>query len=771
MAYERTEGLGFTARTARKETSLKNPPIRSGDAARADAWPMVCDWSLLLSSQGYLPTPLRYLGFTGYMVPASCDGFYLMIVGTNMESNTNKKTNILDAKRKCEVVLTDYAKKGNVSDSESVASIMSVSSHESRTSKTGSRFWRKRHIQDTGDGFSSDAAGDETSPCPKARRGRGRPPSTGQYVGLAKAKAELNAAKAEELRLQAEEEMAAETRRNKEARAATFLKASSSARSMVDQDQEYPDLGKLVNDSVETIVKVAKSSGNLKGTYVRALKEAADTIKASFVELRARTITDEVARLEEANTRLSNQLEELRKEMLEMRQLPQQQQSSETPSLNVEEIVRTVMVQCGTMMSARLDGLESRLLPEKRLRPPLAADKRRETMENELTLTVSPSLVAPIPVPKMGPSKKVTEVTAPKPGNDDSALKTKRGKKNKRKGGSQTTPVREEARPAEPAVLPPSEGWVTVTRKKKSHNGTTTGPTPGLRQPQSQPPVKTKKKKRKPRLRPPRSAAVVVTLQPGATEKGASYGAALAQAKSNVDLAGLGITGLRFRTAVTGARIFEIPGSGSGDKADALAAKLREVLNPEDVRISRPTICAEMRISGLDDSVTTGEVIAAISQKGECPGEAVKATEIRRNYAGLGTTIVRCPVTAAKKVVNGGRLLVGWVSARVQLLSQRPLRCYHCLAEGHVHEKCTSEIDRSKLCYRCSKPGHKSAGCSAEPHCALCAASNRPAGHRIGSAACAPPSKKNGEKLAGNRPRPSNSTPSARVGAISMDIQ
>lgn len=33
------------------------------------------------------------------------------------------------------------------------------------------------------------------------------------------------------------------------------------------------------------------------------------------------------------------------------------------------------MIQVGTMMNARLDRLEQRLLPVKRLRPPLAADK------------------------------------------------------------------------------------------------------------------------------------------------------------------------------------------------------------------------------------------------------------------------------------------------------------------------------------------------------------------------------------------------------------
>ncbi|CAH2079558.1 unnamed protein product, partial [Iphiclides podalirius] len=45
------------------------------------------------------------------------------------------------------------------------------------------------------------------------------------------------------------------------------------------------------------------------------------------------------------------------------------------PTLQAEDIARDVLSQVGTLISARFEALEERLLPEKRLRPPLAADR------------------------------------------------------------------------------------------------------------------------------------------------------------------------------------------------------------------------------------------------------------------------------------------------------------------------------------------------------------------------------------------------------------
>ncbi|KOB66289.1 Gag protein [Operophtera brumata] len=106
----------------------------------------------------------------------------------------------------------------------------------------------------------------------------------------------------------------------------------------------------------------------------------------------------------------------------------------------------------------------------------------------------------------------------------------------------------------------------------------------------------------------------------------------------------------RFRQAVTGARMLEVPGEDSGPKADALAAKLRELFDEDILRVTRPVKCAELRVAGLDDSVTETDVMEAIARVGACCPNEVKVAGIRRNAVGLGSAFVRCPVSAAKKV-------------------------------------------------------------------------------------------------------------------------
>lgn len=160
------------------------------------------------------------------------------------------------------------------------------------------------------------------------------------------------------------------------------------------------------------------------------------------------------------------------------------------------------------------------------------------------------------------------------------------------------------------------------------------------------------------KLRHPRSSAVLITLQPEALGKGVTYAKVLAEAKEKIALADCGITGLRFRKGATGARILEVPGASSGAQADALAQKLRETIG-EMAKVSRPTKSAEMRITGMCDSVTPEEVMTAVAHQGGCPRECVKIGSLRCDSWGHSSIWVSCPVAAAKKLGAGGRLLVG----------------------------------------------------------------------------------------------------------------
>jgi hypothetical protein len=251
---------------------------------------------------------------------------------------------------------------------------------------------------------------------------------------------------------------------------------------------------------------------------------------------------------------------------------------------------------------------------------------------------------------------------------------------------------------------------VVKKKNKKDKNHAPKSSAPQLSKPNKSAKGGTEKPKTK--LIPPRTAAVVVTLQPSAIEKGVTYGMVLTKAETEIDLPLLGIESVKFRTAATGARILEISGSQGTTQADQLANKLRDVLDGLAV-ITRPTKCVDLRITGLDDSATKEKIIAAIGKAGGCPDDMLKVGEVRSGPGGLGACIVKCPVTVTKTLLKSGKgrlLLVGWSSALIKTLEARPLRCFRCMGVGHTRPRCPVSVDRTSMCFRCGHEGHKSAG-------------------------------------------------------------
>ncbi|XP_026746996.1 uncharacterized protein LOC113508238 [Trichoplusia ni] len=384
-------------------------------------------------------------------------------------------------------------------------------------------------------------------------------------------------------------------------------------------------LSQLALDGVDLVLKVATKSGSLKGTFTRGLKEAAADIKEAVGVLLNRTASDEVAKLQEENGRLRADLEDLRRQVAA---LSEQQQRRTPPTVAAPVVAPSPAPRPA---SARSDDEVERIVRGGVSAPPpgnppsaLAADARRRTEE------------PPRPAPRQG--KPTGGLKKPGEGAPPSAKPTTAGSKG--------------------------ESWATVVGRKKARKAAKAdsaaarapGPTAKAA---AQPARRTAKGGRKgPAVRAPRSEAVTLTLQPGAAERGVTYQSVIAEAKAKIKLSDLGLQSVTVRQTVTGARLFEVAGaaSGSAEKADALAAKMREVLNPEDVRVSRPVKTAEVRITGLDDSVTPEEVVAAVARSGECPPDRVRAGDIRTDATGLGAVWVRCPVASAKKIALAGEV-------------------------------------------------------------------------------------------------------------------
>ncbi|KAF9803451.1 hypothetical protein SFRURICE_005255, partial [Spodoptera frugiperda] len=291
-------------------------------------------------------------------------------------------------------------------------------------------------------------------------------------------------------------------------------------------------------------------------------------------------------------------------------------------------------------------GIEDRLLPEKRIRPPLAADRAPVAMPAPATVpSTSGQPQAPKPSKGKGKGKK-SQAAAPLAPSASGDAQVELGTVQAAPPLSQQDDVRE------PSATSPTETWTEVVKRGK-------------------------KKKAGVKLAAPRSAAVTVTITPEAAERGETYESVLTRARGFADPIQLGIGPIKCRRTQTGARLFEFPGAAGSQNADLFAAKLREGI-ADVAKVARPVKSATLEVVDLDDSVSVNEVVAAIAAAGGCSVEAVHGRPIRTGRRGLGTTRVDCPVTAAKAVLKRtkGRLLIGFSSAVVRALEEQPLRCF-----------------------------------------------------------------------------------------------
>ncbi|XP_060810018.1 uncharacterized protein LOC132904111 [Amyelois transitella] len=524
----------------------------------------------------------------------------------------------------------------------------------------------------------------------KAAKKGGRPKSTLS----ADARRELVAAKRDE----AEKVKKAET-----------LQATSPA--------DKGTLGDQAATNIKIIREIAAHSGNLKGTFQKGLKDAAASLEKVMSALSSGSTGEETERLREICERMENKISSLEKEMAELRAAVERERRAEFRQEKTEVLQRLILTTMGPVLDARFEGLQDRLLP-------------------------APPLPTPDPKPRKG--------------------KGKRGRKGKGKKGNSAPTAPEPvplatpplssprlanspsyaavtAAPASrPPAPPPAPGPSEVPWKKVPEKGSRRKAAAAAAPPRGNQAAAKKEKGPQPlKLRPPRSAAVVIRLRPDAEKRGATYGQVMDLAMGKVDLGALGIPGVKFKKAATGARILEIAGTEKDAKANLLASKLKEVLDPQVAEVSRPQKYADLRMLELCDSATPAVVCGAIARAGQCPESEIRVGDIREDRTGVRTAFVRCPIAAAKRLTaNGTRLLVGWVSAQVKLLPARPMQCFRCLETGHVSQRCTAESDRSLLCDRCGEPGHKAAACNAAPKCILCAGAGKPTGHRVGSKAC-----------------------------------
>ncbi|XP_037302290.1 serine/arginine repetitive matrix protein 1-like, partial [Manduca sexta] len=454
---------------------------------------------------------------------------------------------------------------------------LDTDSSESGSTVRSKKLWRRK--SQTRSSFSQlSLTSDTDEPAPKTQaidgRMRGRPPSVGKYVGLKKAQLERD-------RLQ--REAGAERRREGAGGPAAIYQVAG--------PPEYQTPKRTVQYSRKTSALPRKALNWVTDKIVKYVEQPESAVIARLEE--------EIKKWQEHSARLEANMKAMKEENATLKRRLEDLEASANKQ-STEEML--------AMVEARVQArLESALMGPAQ-RPTLAHERRTATGDTQLPVTsgyvggapnpkpakgkgkrkekgaAQPAPApapAPLPAPVAGPSSAPPQPvagpsTAPATTTASTAKKTQDRRretpKQKPQKGKKNGPPPAQPAP-EPRVLPPAPAnvdtpWVEVVRRKKKGKPAA-APTNS-----TQPPKPTRRKE--PKLRPPRSAAVVISLTPAAIAKGLTYKSVLTDAQNKVDLTGLEISKMRPKFAATGAPMYEVPGANSEERADSLAARLRE---------------------------------------------------------------------------------------------------------------------------------------------------------------------------------------------------
>ena len=115
---------------------------------------------------------------------------------------------------------------------------------------------------------------------------------------------------------------------------------------------------------------------------------------------------------------------------------------------------------------------------------------------------------------------------------------------------------------------------------------------------------------------------VSLTVRDGS---GFTYREAMLVVRRKVKLSKLDITELRFRKAITGALLFEIPGQDARSKASRLAERMAATLKDLSAKVTVPRRKDELRVTGLERGVTSWRelLVSLDSDPWGCPYKMV----------------------------------------------------------------------------------------------------------------------------------------------------
>lgn len=224
---------------------------------------------------------------------------------------------------------------------------------------------------------------------------------------------------------------------------------------------------------------------------------------------------------------------------------------------------------------------------------------------------------------------------------------------------------------------------------------------------------KKKEKRRSPRKRL-KGDALIVEVSDKTT-----YAAILRKVREDPELKDLGEKVVRTRRTQKGELLFELK-KDPMIRSSAFRELIANSLGSEgNVRALTQEAVVECR--DLDEITTVDELRDALAS--QCAlGEVQMTIRLRRAYGGTQIAAIRLPVEAANKMVEVGKVKVGWSVCPLRLtprIKKQMERCFKCMAFGHQARNCKGP-DRSGLCRKCGEEGHVARDCTKQPRCLLC---------------------------------------------------
>lgn len=167
---------------------------------------------------------------------------------------------------------------------------------------------------------------------------------------------------------------------------------------------------------------------------------------------------------------------------------------------------------------------------------------------------------------------------------------------------------------------------------------------------------------------------------------------------------------------------------------------MKKVFEGTSVRISRPMKKVELRFCDLDESIENKDILEIISPIGGCSITDVKCNGIRPMRNGMNNAWIECPIAAAVALLESGpiTITIGWSRVRMDVIGNKCIRYYKCLAVGHPFQRCSNKLSMVDRCHKCGISGHLAAICSNKPRCLVCTERGLCSDHRAGSINCPP---------------------------------